>query len=106
DHGIMERTSRGVVVPVQMDWSDVGSWDAVWKLGTKDAANNVTKGEVLAIDSRESLLRSDGGPLVTAVGLDRMAVIAVRDAVFVAPLDRVSEVKRIVEGLQGAKHDY
>ena len=106
DHGIMERTSRGVVVPVQMDWSDVGSWDAVWKLGTKDAANNVTKGEVLAIDSRESLLRSDGGPLVTAVGLDRMAVIAVRDAVFVAPLDRVSEVKRIVEGLQGAEHDY
>ena len=106
DHGIMERTSRGFVVPVQMEWSDVGSWDAVWKLGAKDAANNVTQGGVLAVDSRDSLLRSDGGPLIAALGLEKMAVISVRDAVLVAPLDRVSEVKGIVEGLQGLEHDY
>jgi mannose-1-phosphate guanylyltransferase/mannose-6-phosphate isomerase len=105
DHGIMEKTDRGIVVPVQMQWSDVGSWDAVWKLSDKDSDGNVTLGDVVAIDSRDSLLRSDGGAVLAAVGLDRMAVIAVRDAVFVAPLDRVSEVKRLVEALRSADRE-
>ena len=97
DHAIMERTSRGVVVPVQMDWSDVGSWDAVWKLGLKDPDDNVIKGDVVALDTRNSLLRSDGGPLVAAIGLDNMAVIAVDDAVLIAPLSRMSDLKQLVE---------
>ena len=101
DHAIMEKTTRGVVVPVQMDWSDVGSWDAVWKLGAADEHGNVTTGSVVAIDTRDSLLRSDADLMIAAVGLDRMAVIAVRDAVFVAPLERVAEVKNIVEVLKG-----
>jgi mannose-1-phosphate guanylyltransferase/mannose-6-phosphate isomerase len=105
DHGIMEKTEGGVVVPVQMNWSDVGSWDAVWELGGKDSANNVTQGEVVAIDTRDSLLRSEGDVLIAAIGLDKMAVIAVRDALFVAPMDRVSEVKRLVETLKGAPRD-
>ena len=100
DHAIMEKTTRGVVVPVQMDWSDVGSWDAVWKLGAADEHGNVTTGSVVAIDTRDSLLRSDADLMIAAVGLDRMAVIAVRDAVFVAPLERVAEVKNIVEVLK------
>lgn len=105
DNAVMEKTSRGAVVPVQMDWSDVGSWDAVWELGSKDANNNVGQGDVLAIDTSNSLLRSDGGTLVATVGLDRIAVIAVRDAVFVAPLDRVSDVKHIVATLTAAERE-
>ncbi|WP_341632013.1 mannose-1-phosphate guanylyltransferase/mannose-6-phosphate isomerase [Sphingomonas agri] len=97
DHGIMEKTSRGMVVPVEMDWSDVGSWDAVWKLEGRDPNDNATRGDVMVLDTHSSLLRSEeGGPLVTAVGLDHMAVIATRDAVFVSPLSRVSDVKDIV----------
>jgi len=96
DHAIMEKTRRGVIVPVQMDWSDVGSWDAVWKLGEKDSDNNLVQGDVVALDSRDSLLRSDGRAVVAAIGLDKMAVIAVSDAVFVAPIDRVSEVKDLI----------
>lgn len=100
DHGVMEKTGRGVVVPVEMKWSDVGAWDAVWKLSTKDAAGNATSGDVVAIDTKDSLLRSDGQAMVAAIGLDRMAVIAVRDAVFVAPMERVAEVKELVETLR------
>jgi len=100
DHGVMEKTRRGAVVPVDMDWSDVGAWDAVWKLGDKDPAGNVVRGDVLLLDTRNSLLRNEGGPLVAAVGLDSTAVIAVRDAVFVAPLQRVAEVKKLVETLK------
>jgi len=105
DIGIMEKTARGMVVPVDMLWSDVGSWDAVWKLGPRDADGNVTQGEVLALDTKDSYLRSDGGALVAVVGLERIAIIAVRDAVFVAPMDRVSEVKKIVEELAGREPD-
>jgi mannose-1-phosphate guanylyltransferase/mannose-6-phosphate isomerase len=105
DHGIMERTGRGMVVPVDMDWSDVGAWDAVWKLGAKDQNGNVTVGDVVALDTRDSLLRSDGKALVTAVGLEQTAVIAVRDAVFVAPMERVSEVKQLVDALKSAERE-
>lgn len=100
DHGIMEKTSRGMVVPVDMNWSDVGAWDAVWKLGKKDPNENVTQGNVIAIDTRNSLLRTDGRAVVAAVGLENMAVIAVSDAIFVAPIDRVSDVKEVVSLLK------
>jgi mannose-1-phosphate guanylyltransferase / mannose-6-phosphate isomerase len=105
DHAIMEKTSHGVVVPVQMDWSDVGAWDAVWKLAPKDRHNNAIAGEVVALDTHNSLLRSDGGAVVAAVGLDNMAVIAVSDAVFVAPMDRVADVKPLLERLKQTKRD-
>jgi mannose-1-phosphate guanylyltransferase/mannose-6-phosphate isomerase len=105
DYGIMEKTSRGAIVPVDMGWSDVGAWDAVWKLGEQDASGNVLDGDVLALDTHGSLLRSEGGPLVAGVGLKDMAVIAVRDAVFVSPLDRAAEVKKVVESLKAAGHE-
>ena len=105
DHGVMEKTARGIVLPVQMRWSDVGAWDAVWNLAPKDADNNVVQGDVFAIDTRDSLLRSDGKAVVAALGLEKMAVIAVRDAVFVAPMDRVSEVKDLVDQLKAAERD-
>ena len=105
DNGIMEKTSRGVVVPVQMQWSDVGSWDAVWKLAAHDENGNVRQGDVAVVDTRNSLLRSDHGPFVAALGLDNIAVIAVRDAVLIAPLDRVADVKQVVEKLKGQERD-
>lgn len=101
----MEKTARGMVVPVSMDWSDVGSWDAVWSLGDKDANGNVALGDVIAIDTRDSLLRSEGKALLAAVGLDKMAVIAVRDALFVAPMERVAEVKQLVDQMKTAERE-
>jgi mannose-1-phosphate guanylyltransferase/mannose-6-phosphate isomerase len=83
-----------------MDWSDVGSWDAVWKLGAKNDANNVLLGDVVAVDTSNSLLRSEGGALVAATGLNNMAVIAVRDAILVAPLDRMADLKGLVEAVK------
>jgi mannose-1-phosphate guanylyltransferase/mannose-6-phosphate isomerase len=103
DHAIMEKTSRLVVVPVQMGWSDVGSWDAVWKLGDKDRDDNVVRGDIVALDTSNSLLRSDGGPLVATIGLENMAVIAVEDAVLVAPLSRMSDLKELVEQIEARR---
>jgi mannose-1-phosphate guanylyltransferase / mannose-6-phosphate isomerase len=105
DHAIMEKTALGVVVPVQMDWSDVGAWDAVWKLAGKDQDNNAINGNVVTVDTHNSLLRSNGGVVVATVGLDNMAVIAVSDAVFVAPMERVADVKPLLEKLKQTNHD-
>jgi mannose-1-phosphate guanylyltransferase/mannose-6-phosphate isomerase len=102
DRGIMEKTARGVVVPVQMDWSDVGSWDAVWTLGPKDWAGNVIRGDVVSLDTKDCLLRSDG-PLVATIGLENVAVVAVGDAVLVAPMDRMADLKALVEQVR-AQH--
>ncbi len=100
DHGVIEKTSLGVVVPMAMNWSDVGSWSAVWELGSKDADNNVFRGDVVALDTRNSLLRSDGPALIAAVGVSNTVVIATRDAIFVAPIERASEVKTLVAALK------
>jgi mannose-1-phosphate guanylyltransferase / mannose-6-phosphate isomerase len=105
DHGVMEKTTRGVIVPVDMQWSDVGSWDAVWKLSPKDGDGNAVQGDVIAVDTRNSLLRSDGEAMLATIGLDQIAVIAVRDAVIVAPLDRVAEVKDLVEKLKADERE-
>nr|NUR37785.1 mannose-1-phosphate guanylyltransferase/mannose-6-phosphate isomerase [Sphingomonas sp.] len=102
DHGIMEKTARGMVVPVQMEWSDVGSWDAVWKLGSRDAAGNVTRGDTVVLDTTDSLLWSEG-PLVTTIGLDKIVVIAVGDAILVAPMDRMTDLKTLVDKVK-AEH--
>ena len=100
DYGIMEKTSRAVVLPVQMNWSDVGSWAAVWALAPKDSRNNAVQGDVVAIDTHGSLLRNETDVVVTAIGLENMAVIAVGDAIFVAPLSRSAEVRLLVEKLR------
>jgi mannose-1-phosphate guanylyltransferase/mannose-6-phosphate isomerase len=105
DHAIMEKTPRGVVVPVQMDWSDVGAWDAVWKLADKDPANNAVTGDVVAVDTHNSLLRSEGRAVLATVGLDNMAVIALSDAIFVAPMDRVADVKPLLEQMKADGRD-
>jgi mannose-1-phosphate guanylyltransferase/mannose-6-phosphate isomerase len=105
DHGVMERTSCGVVVPVQMEWSDVGSWDAVWRLGEKDTAGNVIKGEVVALDTHGSLLRSESGVLIATLGLQGIAVVDVGDTVLVAPLQRMDELKRLVEAVKKTNAD-
>ncbi len=100
DYGIMEKTSRAVVLPVELKWSDVGSWAAVWALAAKDSAGNAVEGDVVAIDTRSSLLRNETDAVVTAIGLENMAVIVVRDAIFVAPLSRSAEVRLLVEKLR------
>nr|WP_294171198.1 mannose-1-phosphate guanylyltransferase/mannose-6-phosphate isomerase [uncultured Sphingomonas sp.] len=105
DHGVMEHTELGLIVPVEMDWSDLGSWSAVWKASPKDGANNAVQGDVLTLDTRNSLVRSDGRATVTTIGLEDTAVVAMRDAILVAPLSRADEVKQIVQRMEKEGRD-
>ncbi len=82
DYALMEKTKRAGVLPVSFPWSDVGSWDAVWRVMPRDADGNVQRGSTKLVDTRDSFVYGDD--LLTAVvGLDNVVVVATRDAVLV-----------------------
>ncbi len=99
DRAVMEKTRDAVVVPAEFGWSDVGSWSALWALGAKDAAGNVSQGDVLARDSRGSYLRSEGR-LIAAVGIENLVVVETSDALLVSTRERADDVKLAVEELK------
>lgn len=99
DYAVMEHTPHAVVVPVAMEWSDVGSWDALWAISNKDAAGNAVMGDVITHDVQNSYIRSDN-QLVSILGLDNIIVIATDDAIFVANKDRVHQIKTIIDQLK------
>jgi mannose-1-phosphate guanylyltransferase/mannose-6-phosphate isomerase len=105
DYAVMEHSRNVLVVPVTFAWSDVGSWDAVRELMPADENGNVLQGSVLALDVTNSLVRSDAGFTVAVVGLDRVVCVATGDAVFIAPLDRAQDVKKVVEQLRARGSD-
>lgn len=100
DYAVMERSQKVFVVPALFDWSDVGSWDAVHALTPGDEHGNVLAGDVLALDVTNSIIRSDGDMTVTVIGLERIICVVSEDAVFIAPLERAQDVKKIVEELR------
>jgi mannose-1-phosphate guanylyltransferase/mannose-6-phosphate isomerase len=100
DRAVMEHTSQAAVVPVDMAWSDVGSWPALRDVGAQDDNGNILQGDVLADRVHNSYIRSEG-QLVAAVGLDNLVVVATDDAVLVADVDSASEVSGIVARLRG-----
>ena len=99
DYAVMEHTADGAVVPVEMGWHDVGSWTALWQIGDKDKDGNVRVGDVVADGVRNSYLRSDG-PMLAAVGLDDVLIIATGDAVLAMSKGAVDRLKSVVEGLR------
>jgi len=104
DYAVMEHSDKVFVVPASFDWSDLGSWDTVHELMPADEQGNVMRGDILALDVRNSMIRSDAEMTVAAVGLDHILCVVTHDAVFVAPLDRAQDVKRVVEELRARGH--
>ncbi len=104
DYGVMERAQNRAVVLGEFGWSDVGSWSALGELIEGDESGNVTQGEVVALDSRDSVLVSERGLLAT-IGVRDVVVVATDDAVLVCPKERAQDVKRIVEALDVSGKD-
>ena len=95
DYAVMEKTSEAVVVPLAAGWSDVGSWAALHEASDPDAHGNVSRGDVICEDSEGCYLYSESR-LVSAVGLKDHVVVETKDAVLVAPRNRVQDVKKLV----------
>ena len=110
DYAVMERLDSGaasgpapraVVVRLEAGWSDVGAWNALWEIGTKDHHGNVIHGDVCAVDTRDALLIAQHR-LLACVGLDNVVVVETPDAVMVARRDRAQEVRQVVSQLKAA----
>ncbi len=99
DYAVMERAERVAVVPVSCGWSDVGSWDALAEIGESDAAGNRITGDVIALDTANSLIRADG-VTVTVSGVHDLIIVANGSHVMIVPTGRSQDVKAIVEALK------
>ena len=96
DYAVMEKDDRVAVVPVEMGWSDIGSWDALHEMHEADARFNVANGPVAIVDSDNCLVHS-GGPRVVAVGVRDLIVVAADDAVLVLPRGQSQRVKEALD---------
>lgn len=106
DYAVMEKTRDAAVIPLDAGWSDIGSWSALWEIGTKDEQGNVCKGDVLNIGSSNSLVYAES-KLVATVGVDNLVVVETKDAVLVAHKDRVQDVKKVVEAIKNdGRHEH
>ena len=99
DYAVMEHTQKAAVMPLQLEWSDLGSWDAFYEVMPKDEAGNACLGEVLLQDSRDCYAHSTHR-LIAGLGLDRMIIVETADAVLVARRDAGQQVKDIVATLK------
>jgi mannose-1-phosphate guanylyltransferase/mannose-1-phosphate guanylyltransferase/mannose-6-phosphate isomerase len=103
DYAVMEKAEKVAVVPVQMGWSDVGSWDALHGISEQDERGNThrgdTGGEVIALDTHNCLVRSDGVK-VAIVGVSDLIVVASGNDVLILPRGRSQEVKKLLEAMK------
>jgi mannose-1-phosphate guanylyltransferase/mannose-6-phosphate isomerase len=95
DYGLAEKAKKIAVVPVDMAWSDLGTWDSIYQKQAKDVDNNVMHGKVFAKDTTNSLLWSQSSILATA-GLDNIVVVQTADATLVCDRSRTEEIKSLV----------
>ena len=99
DYAIMEKTQKGVILPIDVGWSDVGSFSALWEVLDKDSDNNVSLGDIKNIDSKNCLVQSES-QFIATIGVEDLIVIGTKDSVLVAKKDRVQDVKDVVTYLK------
>jgi mannose-1-phosphate guanylyltransferase/mannose-6-phosphate isomerase len=106
DYGVLERSEKVSLVPCDIGWSDVGSWDAVHEIADKDVGGNAVSGNVLAIDCRDSLLRSQHR-LIAAIGLQDVIAVETPDALLLVRRGESQRVREVVDTLKlrgGTEH--
>lgn len=107
DHAIMEHAERMAVIPVEMGWSDVGSWDALYDVLDHDSAGNSVRGSAaqqhVLIDSRNSLIVSD--KLTVTIGVDDLVVVDTGDVLMICHKDKTQAVREAVTRLRGQRDD-
>ena len=101
DYAVMEKSDRVAVVPVSMGWNDVGSWDALHAISAADDAGNTIRGEVIALDTNNCLVRSDG-VRVAMVGVTDLIVVASGNDVLIVPRGRSQEVKALLDAMKSS----
>jgi mannose-1-phosphate guanylyltransferase len=103
DYVLMEKLQEAVMFKAEFSWNDVGSWSSVYEMNEKDAQGNVSRGQAIAIDARNSLIFSCEKKPLAVIGLERVAVIDTGNGILVAPIDKLQQVKRVIDILKKGK---
>ena len=98
DVGVLERTSRVVVLPGDFGWDDVGTWSALKRVRPNDAAGNATHGHVYAVDSRDNVVHADDAPVVL-YGVSNLVVVVNHGVVLVTTADKATDLKTLMDAL-------
>ncbi|WP_027359816.1 mannose-1-phosphate guanylyltransferase/mannose-6-phosphate isomerase [Desulforegula conservatrix] len=102
DYAVMEKTDRGVMIPLKAGWNDLGSWQSLWQTGKKDCNMNVLHGDTLLHDVKNSYIHASER-MVAAIGLENHIIVETSDAVLVSPMDRSQDIKHLVSKLKSSK---
>lgn len=108
DNAILEKMDHkdAQVISCDIGWSDIGAWEALKEALSENIEENVTRGNVLLKDSRDSLAFNYTGQLVVGIDLDEMLVVATEDVIMVCPKNSVPKIKQLVEELKGTEHEH
>jgi mannose-1-phosphate guanylyltransferase/mannose-6-phosphate isomerase len=99
DYALMEKSDNVVVVPLDAQWNDIGSWSALHDIGTKDSNGNVIQGDVFTEDTTNTYIHANHH-MVATIGVQDLVIVDTPNATLIATKDKVQEVKKIVEQLQ------
>ncbi len=102
DISVMEKTKSGMVLPLDVKWTDIGNWKALWESSKKDIEGNFKKGKVITNSSKNCYLRSENR-LIVGIGISNLVIVETNDAVLVADKDHSQKVKDIVKTLKERK---
>lgn len=105
DYGIMEKAEKVAVVPVDLDWSDIGAWASVKDLHVPDESGNVLLGDTIDIDSEDTMVFAQGERLVVTIGVDDLIVVDTPNAVLITRRDQSQRVREVVERLRAEKRE-
>ena len=95
----MEKTKSSIVMPLNVGWSDIGSWKSIWEIEDKDPKENVSMGKVYLKNSRNCYVRSDNR-LIVGIGLDDLIIVETRDAILITKNNSDQEVKNVLNELK------
>ncbi len=105
DYGVMEHAGQVAVLPVEMGWSDVGSWAAVMALHEADAAGNVSRGEHIAVNTERTMVLAEGHRLIATVGVRDLIVVDTPDALLITTPEASQQVREVVRRLRAQGRD-
>jgi mannose-1-phosphate guanylyltransferase/mannose-6-phosphate isomerase len=99
DYALMEKSDNVVVVPLDAQWNDIGSWSALYDIGTKDSNGNVIQGDVFTEETTNTYIHANHHMIAT-IGVQDLVIVDTPNATLISAKDKAQEVKKIVEQLQ------
>ncbi|HRN96786.1 MAG TPA: hypothetical protein PLD54_05040, partial [Candidatus Levybacteria bacterium] len=108
DNAILEKMDpeAGLVISLDIGWSDIGAWEAMKEALSETEDENVTRGKIMLEDSRDSILHNETKQLVVGIDLDGLVVVNTNDVLLICPKNSVPKIKKLVSNLKGTEHEH